>query len=71
MEVDTFAVPLEAGDKLLPCSDGLWEMVYNTPIRKLISIPMVEPSQTIEVLVRVALEAGGRDNVSVIVAFVS
>jgi serine/threonine protein phosphatase PrpC len=71
VEADAFTITLAAGDKLLLCSDGLWEMTRDLDLERIMSIPVAEPSQVVEALVRRALEGGGKDNVSVIVAFVS
>ena len=71
MEVDTFTVPLAAGDTLLICSDGLWEMVRDRPIAAILTAPMPAPSDTAHALIQAALTGGGEDNVSAIVAQVS
>jgi len=71
VEVDGSAVPLAAGDLLLLCSDGLWEMVRDQQIAALLSTPRSHPSKTALALVRTALAGGGEDNVSVIVVQVS
>jgi serine/threonine protein phosphatase PrpC len=67
VEVDTFAVPLAAGDILLFCSDGLWEMVRDQQLAAILTSPMPGPSQTAHALIQAALAGGGEDNVSVIV----
>ncbi len=71
VEVDGSAVPLAAGDLLLLCSDGLWEMVRDQQIAAILTTPRSHPSKTAHALVQAALAGGGEDNVSVIVAQVS
>ncbi|HEY6286160.1 MAG TPA: protein phosphatase 2C domain-containing protein, partial [Ktedonobacteraceae bacterium] len=67
VEVDSFIVSLKAGDKLLLCSDGLWDMVRDPEIQRLMSAPTPDPSKTGQKLIQAALDGGGEDNVSVIV----
>jgi len=67
VEVDACAVPLAAGDILLFCSDGLWEMVRDQQIAAILTSPMPDPSQHAHALLKAALASGGEDNVSVIV----
>ncbi|HLZ55673.1 MAG TPA: protein phosphatase 2C domain-containing protein [Ktedonosporobacter sp.] len=71
VEVDTFVVPLRAGDILLLCSDGLWEMVRDEDMRKIIASSVAHPSQISSMLVQAALSRGGADNVSVVVVYVA
>ncbi len=71
VEVDGSAVPLAAGDLLLLCSDGLWEMVRDQQIAAILTTHRPHPSKTAHALVQAALAGGGEDNVSVIVAQVS
>jgi serine/threonine protein phosphatase PrpC len=71
VEVDTLAVPLAAGDILLLCSDGLWEMVRDRQIAAILTTPMPDPSGMAQALVQAALAGGGVDNVSAIVVQVS
>jgi serine/threonine protein phosphatase PrpC len=70
IDVDSFKVPLQPGDKLLLCSDGLWDMVRDPIIQNVLrSVP--DPSQTGNALIKAALDGGGEDNVSVIVISVT
>jgi serine/threonine protein phosphatase PrpC len=71
VEVDTHVVPLAAGDTLLFCSDGLWEMVRDCKIAAILTTPIPDPSRKAHRLVEAALAGGGRDNISVIVVQVS
>jgi protein phosphatase len=54
------------GDRLLLCSDGLTDVVGDTALAATLTIP--SRKRCAERLVELALAAGGRDNVSVIVA---
>jgi serine/threonine protein phosphatase PrpC len=67
VEVDTFKVHLQAGDKLLLCSDGLWDMVRDPLIQQVLGKPAGDLDQTSQDLIKAALQGGGEDNVSVIV----
>jgi serine/threonine protein phosphatase PrpC len=71
VEVDTFTVPLVAGDTLLVCSDGLWEMVHDQQIATILATPTPDPSSTASLLIQAALAGGGADNISAIVVQVS
>jgi serine/threonine protein phosphatase PrpC len=67
VEVDLFTVPLQEEDKLLLCSDGLWDMVRDPKIEDLIRNSAPDPSVMSDSLIQAAYEGGGEDNVSVIV----
>jgi serine/threonine protein phosphatase PrpC len=67
VDIDSFKVSLLPGDKLLLCSDGLWDMVRDPEIQRLMSAPAPDPSMTGKGLIQAALDGGGEDNVSVIV----
>ncbi len=71
VEVDGSTVPLAAGDILLLCSDGLWEMVRDPQIAAILSEPASDPSRTAHALIEAALARGGEDNVSAIVVKVN
>jgi serine/threonine protein phosphatase PrpC len=70
VEVDTFTVHLMPNDKLILCSDGLWDMVRDPKIEEVIKKSITDPNRTAEALIQAALEGGGEDNVSVIVVSV-
>ncbi len=64
--VDTFTLDLEAGDRLLLCSDGLTDMVSDFTLEKLLAAGEgVDP--TAWALVEQANTAGGLDNTTVLV----
>ncbi len=71
VDVDDFKVSLQVGDKLLLCSDGLWDMVRDPEIERLMSAPAPDPAMTGKKLIQAALNGGGEDNVSVIVVALS
>jgi len=56
---------LEQGDRLLICSDGLTDMVADTQIARVLS-RIQGSDEACHALVDLALEAGGRDNVTVV-----
>lgn len=63
---DLTTVPLQAGDRLLFCSDGLSGMVDDDEIAALMAVPDV--NQAVSELVDAALAGGGIDNITVILA---
>lgn len=66
-QIDIFRETLQSGDFYLLCSDGLWEMVRST--RRMVSIleKATDPQSACQTLVDAANEAGGEDNISVVV----
>jgi serine/threonine protein phosphatase PrpC len=67
VEVDSFVVHLLPGDKLLLCSDGLWDMVRDPKIESVLKSAVPDLTMTADALIKAALDGGGEDNVSVIV----
>ena len=67
IDVDSFTVQLQPDDKLLLCSDGLWDMVRDPKIEEVIKKAERKPNTMGSALVQAALDGGGEDNVSVIV----
>jgi serine/threonine protein phosphatase PrpC len=66
VEVDIFTETLQRGDRLILCSDGLWEMVSDEEIAQAV-ITTSSPQAACDALIRSANRAGGHDNVTVIV----
>lgn len=69
-DLDKFILALQPDDVLMLCSDGLWEMVRDHDIQDIIANTASQPTQTSAALVQAALDGGGKDNISVIVACV-
>ena len=69
-EPDFWVFPAEPGERFLLCSDGLSGELDDATILELLDVPG-DPQETAELLVRRANEAGGRDNISVIVVDVA
>ena len=69
VEVDTMSLPKKRGDKFLICSDGLYEYVSDAEMESiLLRTPLEEAADQ---FLAMALEGGGRDNVSVLIAEVT
>ena len=64
--VEAHALDVEAGDRLLLCSDGLTEMVTNDAIAATLHSEAV-PELAAKMLLSQAREAGGRDNITVLI----
>ncbi len=67
VEADTIVLPVEPDDRLLLCSDGLSDMVPEPKILDLLTSHPEDTERTTRALVRAALDAGGADNVTVVV----
>jgi serine/threonine protein phosphatase PrpC len=67
VKVDWFTLSVSAGDYLLLCSDGLWEMVRDGDIERIMQKCAGNPAQASAALVKAALKGGGVDNISVII----
>ncbi len=70
IEVDIFHQTLLAGDMLLLCSDGLWEMVRDEDLRKVLS-EKASPQQMCNTLIDMANANGGEDNISAVIVQVN
>lgn len=68
VEFDYFKVELQERDILLLCSDGLWEMVRDPDIERILSGASTHASRASSLLIQAALTHGGHDNISVVIA---
>jgi len=68
--VDLWIVPPEPGELFLVCSDGLTEELTDPQIEKILAVAAA-PGEAAAALVDEALQAGGRDNVTVVVVTAS
>ena len=65
VEVETFTCPARAGDIYLLCSDGLTTMISEERVAEVVGgVPSLD--QAAQELVDAANEAGGRDNITVV-----
>ncbi|MGI8910638.1 MAG: Stp1/IreP family PP2C-type Ser/Thr phosphatase [Rubrobacteraceae bacterium] len=67
VEADNMVLPVEAGDRLLLCSDGLSDMIREDRIHDILRGHPGEPETPARGLIAAALAAGGTDNVTVVV----
>ena len=63
---DFFEVPLQPGDRILLCSDGLSNMVENDEIRDIVR-EYEDPASAVDALIERANYYGGNDNISAVV----
>jgi len=63
--VDTAVLPIEPDDRILLCSDGLTDMVPEAKVGEILAAS--NPEGAAHALVKSALDAGGADNVTVVV----
>jgi protein phosphatase len=67
VNVDLSTEVLEAGDRYLICSDGLWEMIRDPELQQHLR-DLDDMEATVEALIELAVERGGPDNISVVIA---
>ncbi len=66
VDVETRVLELAPGDRLLLCSDGLWEMVRDPAIAEIMQAHP-EPQAACDALVAQANHNGGEDNISAVI----
>ena len=65
-EADYWLLPVEEGDRILVCSDGLNSELTDEHMFRILST-VGDPQDAVDALIQAALRNGGRDNVTVIV----
>jgi serine/threonine protein phosphatase PrpC len=71
VDADTFIQIFKPGDQLLLCSDGLWEMVPDDQVMVQLVMKAATPQEACRQLVEAANQAGGKDNIGVVVVRIS
>jgi protein phosphatase len=66
VDVDVYPIQLQAGDRILLCSDGLTTMVRSDEIARILA-EEPDPARAAQRLVDAANAAGGEDNVTAVV----
>ncbi len=64
--IEVLRFPFRADSALLICSDGLSDQVTSDQIRRTVEAYPRDPKQAVQALVQAANDAGGKDNVSVV-----
>jgi protein phosphatase len=67
VDAELHHLQLERDDRLLLCTDGLTDMVPETAIAEILQV-MEKPQKTCQAVVDLALQAGGKDNITVVLA---
>ena len=67
VDVDTAILPVEVGDRILLCSDGLSDMVSEAGISEILADSPEDPERVAHGLLSAALDAGGNDNITIVV----
>ncbi len=69
VEVDIFTEPVQEGDTLILCTDGLSAVIEDEDLRTIVA--QYDPEESVQHLITRANEAGGPDNVTAIVVRVA
>lgn len=70
VEVDTYQWPIRNGDQLLISTDGLLNMVNDETRQQILTLDRTA-QEKVDILIEKALENGGKDNVTIILAVVN
>jgi serine/threonine protein phosphatase PrpC len=65
-EADYWLLPIEEGDRVMVCSDGLNGELTDDRMLSILSA-VEDPQEAVDALIQAALRSGGRDNITVIV----
>jgi PPM family protein phosphatase len=66
VDPDVFHAPLQPGDSLLLCSDGLWEMVHDSDLVRVLR-EQQDPQKACDILIDLANANGGEDNITAVI----
>lgn len=66
VEVDISQIEVSVGERILVCSDGLWGMLRDNVLERML-LQASPPNVLVTELIRAANEAGGEDNISVVI----
>jgi protein phosphatase len=64
-EPDFWLLPVEPGDRMLICSDGLTSEVSDDHLHTILSA-LAHPQDAVDSLIQAALRSGGRDNITLV-----
>jgi protein phosphatase len=67
VRVDSWTMPIIRGDRFLLCSDGLVDEITDAAITAILTADPDDPDAAARALVDAANEAGGRDNITVVI----
>jgi serine/threonine protein phosphatase PrpC len=68
-DIAQHAIPIQTGDILILCSDGLWGLVSDRELASAVSSN--PPAEACSALVKMALDRGGPDNITVLILKIS
>lgn len=70
IKVDVISGALQVGDRFILCSDGLHNEITDVQIATILQNNSIKPEICVHKLIKSALDHGGKDNVSVVIAAV-